>query len=472
MLTVNQLLTEHFRCADAGVDFVVPSLGESRTGYFLFGEDVVCYGRTNTSRVARTVEQPLPDLYTAAQFEAGRCILPFDAVNTVENLRRERYLSDGRSGLKSEQFRGLASSFYYLLRPWLPTSVRSQLQRRILKPRLKTKFPKWPVDRTVDRLLENLLAVYLKAQGQQKIPFIWFWPDGYSSAAIVTHDVETTPGVQFCSALMDMDKAYDIPSAFQIIPEDRYSTPPSFIDEFRRRGFEVNVHDLNHDGRLYQDRNEFVRRAKKINEYGREFKAEGFRSGALYRNLEWYDELDFSYDMSVPNIAHLEPQPGGCCTLMPFFVGQILELPVTTIQDYSLFHILGEYSIALWKHQMQLIQANHGLISIISHPDYLQESRAKETYAELLAHLARLRSDTGLWIALPLEVNDWWRVRSRLELVRVNGTWQIEGPGKERARLAYAHLAQDGIYFQFPNNKDPLLRATKNATSVESSPTK
>jgi hypothetical protein len=299
-----------------------------------------------------------------------------------------------------------------------------------------------------------LLALSIKAQNQQHVPFIWFWPDGCSSAAIVTHDVETQSGLRFCSRLMNLDEGFRIPSSFQIVPESRYSTPKSLLDEFRQRGFEINVHDLNHDGRLYSEHEEFMRRAKKINAYGREFQAKGFRSGALYRNLDWYAALDFSYDMSVPNVAHMEPQPGGCCTVMPFFVGQILELPVTTIQDYSLFHILGEYSIEFWKRQIQLIQQCHGLISIICHPDYVQESRAQQTYTALLAHLARLRTDSGLWIALPSEINDWWRLRNRLELVRENGCWRIEGPGSERARIAYAHLTQDGVHFQFQKNKD------------------
>ena len=67
----------------------------------------------------------------------------------------------------------------------------------------------------------------------------------------------------------------------------------------------------------------------------------------MYREQEWFDAFEFSYDMSVPNAAHLEPQRGGCCTVMPYFVGDLLELPLTTTQDYSLFHILGDYSISL-----------------------------------------------------------------------------------------------------------------------------
>ena len=60
---------------------------------------------------------------------------------------------------------------------------------------------------------------------------------------------------------------------------------------------------------------------------------------------------DFAYDMSVPNVAHLDPQRGGCCTVMPYFIGKILEIPVTDVQDYTLFNILEDFSIELWKKQ-------------------------------------------------------------------------------------------------------------------------
>ena len=85
--------------------------------------------------------------------------------------------------------------------------------------------------------------------------------------------------------------------------------------------------------------------------------------------------------MSVPNVAHLEPQRGGCCTVTPYFVGKIVELPLTATQDYSLFHIIGDYSIALWKKQIDLIRKRHGLISFCTHPGYLIEPRARAVYS-------------------------------------------------------------------------------------------
>jgi hypothetical protein len=172
---------------------------------------------------------------------------------------------------------------------------------------------------------------------------------------VVTHDVETIKGRDFCTALMDVDDSFAIKSSFQLIPEKRYPLSPSFVAQLRERGFEVNVHDLNHDGRLFAGKARFLERAPRINEYGRALGARGFRSGALYRNPDWYEALAFSYDMSVPNVAHLDPQRGGCCTVMPYFIGKMLELPVTTTQDYALFHILKDFSINLWRLQIARI---------------------------------------------------------------------------------------------------------------------
>ena len=181
--------------------------------------------------------------------------------------------------------------------------------------------------------------------------------------------------------------------------------------------------------------------------YAQEFGARGFRSGALYRNVDWYDAFDFSFDMSVPNAGHLDPEGGGCCTVMPYFIGDLLEIPLTTTQDYSLFHILGDYSIDIWKRQIELITAAHGLVSFDIHPDYIIERRARRTYVCLLEYLEKLRSDNKIWIALPGEIDTWWRLRNRMKLVRRGDGWQIEGPGSERARIAYASLQGDRLVY-------------------------
>jgi hypothetical protein len=205
---------------------------------------------------------------------------------------------------------------------------------------------------------------------------------------------------------------------------------------------------LNHDGGLYRDRSEFLNRAAQINSYAHRFGARGFRAGSMYRNQDWFDAFEFSYDMSVPNVAHLDPMRGGCCTVMPYFIGNIVELPVTTTQDYSLFYILKDYSINLWKQQLGLIRGRNGLISIISHPDYLIERRARRVYESLLDHLRQMTVNDQIWTALPGEVDLWWRARSEMRLVRRENEWEIVGPGRERARVAYATLEGGRLVYE------------------------
>jgi hypothetical protein len=277
----------------------------------------------------------------------------------------------------------------------------------------------------------------------------------------MTHDVETESGRDFCPTLMDLDAAYQIKASFQVIPESRYRVLPAFLDSIRRRGFEVNVHDLNHDGRLFDSRERFLQRVERINRFGKEFGAAGFRSGALYHNFDWYPALDFSYDMSVPCVGHLEAQRGGCCSVMPFFVGKLLEIPATATQDYSLIHILRHRSIALWKRQLAVILEKHGLASFIVHPDYVMEESARNIYTSLLAHLSDLRSQANIWMASPGEVNQWWRARSQMSLLRRGGNWVIKGPESDKAQIAYAVLDGGRLTYEFESPHNRTLSPTE-----------
>ena len=121
--------------------------------------------------------------------------------------------------------------------------------------------------------------------------------------------------------------------------------------------------------------------------------------------------------------------------------------PLTTSEDYSLFHVLGEYSIDLWKRQIALVMEKHGLISFIVHPDYIVSDREWSVYEALLRYLVELRAEQGVWIAKPGEVNRWWRQRAQMRLVECSHGWEIEGEGKEHACLAYASQEQDRLVF-------------------------
>lgn len=341
-VSITSGLTKYYRCPDAYDRFAVKGALPSTSGYFRFGQASICYGSYDRQKPSLSSLEALQDALPETLIENGTVYLPFNPAQVIANLGREAYADEWRSGPMST-----LANLYYRLRPALPVNVRRHLQKLYLRNWKRLIFPQWPVDCSVDNLLELLMLQSLRASGEERIPFIWFWPDGCSSCAIMTHDVETQAGYDFCPNLMDVDDAFGIKASFQIIPEERYAVRPEMLAEIRRRKFEICVHDLNHDGHLYKNHEQFLRRAAKINAYGKEFGAEGFRAAVLYRKQLWYDALKFSFDMSVPNVAHLDPQRGGCCTVMPYFFDNgILEIPVTTVQDYSLFNILHDYSIS------------------------------------------------------------------------------------------------------------------------------
>lgn len=437
----SKAVIEAFRCSEALALFSVSEDLSKETGYFRFGTDTLLYGRCCGSpapHVGTISYDASPDIYMSD----GGLRLPFDPDETVNNLLFERYARKRQTRREK-----LARNAYYFARPLFPVWFRRHLQRIRLNGSRHASFPTWPVDRTADQILEKLLVFSGRSHRTDHVPFVWFWPNGSPSCAIITHDVETSAGLAFCPTLMDIDDSFGIKSSFQLVPEGRYTVSDKTLSGIRDRGFEVNVHDFNHDGRLYTNRDEFLRRAHKINDYARKFKALGFRSGSLYRNLDWYDAFEFSYDMSVPSVGALEAQGGGACTLRPYFIKNIVELPLTMTQDYSLFHILGDYSIEIWKTQIREIVARNGLVSLIIHPDYVINKRAQDTYRALLTFLSMLRSEGKLSILLPSEVAHWWKNRNRMTLHMDRGSWSVAGPEYQRARVGYAHCAHGDIKY-------------------------
>ncbi len=446
---ISRLLTDHFRCPEDSIDFSVSKQQPGEVGFFCFGPDVICFGECNSGIPAVAADRHLHDALPHVRIDGSSIQLPFDPVEVVNNLRLERYHSNGTFGTSANSSNSLIRKLYYLSRPFLTVAFRKHLQRIYLGGWEKLSFPHWPVDSTVENINEQLLLLSMNARKINKIPFIWFWPNGALSCTSVTHDVETTAGWDFCSKLMDLDDSFGIKSAFQIVPEERYIIQKEQLDSIKERGFELNVHDLNHDGNLMVDHEEFLRRVCGINHYGKSFGSLGFRTAVLYRNLDWFEALDFDYDISVPNVAHLDPQRGGCCTVFPFFNGKMIELPVTMVQDYSLFHILKDYSIDLWQKQISMIREKHGLIQMIVHPDYILGEAERRVYVNLLACLSDLRDRGETWIALPAEVAAWWRLRSKLRLTNEEGQWRIEGEGRELARIAYATSVDGKLEYTF-----------------------
>jgi glycosyltransferase involved in cell wall biosynthesis len=233
--------------------------------------------------------------------------------------------------------------------------------------------------------------------GSQKLPAGWpGWPNEKKFAVVLTHDVEGKAGLGKCLPLMQLEKEMGFRSTFNLIPEGSYSVPQALREELSRNGFEVGVHDLRHDGRLFSSAAEFRRRAVRINVHLRDWGAVGFRSGFMLRNLDWAHQLDIRYDLSTFDTDPFEPDPHGHGTIFPFWVtrpapsaelGQSLardrgyvELPYTLPQDSTLFLLLKEQGPAIWLKKLDWIAKNGGMALVNVHPDYLSLGQSFSTY--------------------------------------------------------------------------------------------
>jgi hypothetical protein len=445
---LSRAVVDRYRCPESFLDFALGGKLSPDEGFFRFGRDITCYGRTCSGVRNTRVGVFLYDTLKEVAVDDGLVKLPFDPSEIIDNLRLERYAGSWGAGTDSLS---RLKKLYYHLRPFTNLFVRKQIQKFYSRNWRELSFPCWPVDTTVEDICERLLLLSMEAKGRDSVPFVWFWPKGARGCILMTHDVETEAGRDFCSDLMDLDDSFEIKASFQVVPEGRYAVSETFLDTIRKRGFDYGIQDLNHDGRLFDSREEFLRRVEMINRYAAHHAAKGFRAAVLYRKPAWYDKLNFSFDMSFPNVAPVDPQRGGCCTVMPYFIGNILEIPVTTTQDYTLFHLLNERTIDLWKAQVELILEKNGLASFIIHPDYVIDGEARSLYSKLLELLRKVRTEKQIWQGLPAEVDSWWRARSKMSVEKIGDSWRIVGEQADSAVLAFAKNVDGKLVYEVPS---------------------
>jgi hypothetical protein len=388
---------------------------------------------TDEDRAGEPIETfGLPDgrVLTARLLDAPRAVrVPFDLNEAHDNFVGERWRSGTPPrGLTTDQL-----TLYYRLKRFIPRRVQLLGRRALIRWQGTPDFPAWPLDESLDRLLRFYARCLLLAGGHRELLFDWFWPASYRAAAILTHDVESAEGLRLALELADLEEERGLRSSFNIVSR-WYPLDSGILEELRQRGFELGVHGVYHDRSMFASRASFDGQLPIVREMAERVGAAGFRSPATHRIFEWLADLPVDYDCSVPHSDPFEPMPGGCCSLWPFFIGRIVELPYTMPQDHTLFTLLGHRSIALWREQLARIVRLHGLVELVTHPDpgYLGDRAKRALYAEFLDVI---RDEPGVWRPLPRQVAEWWRQRD----ARTPGAWLVE-PGR-----AWLDEATDGV---------------------------
>ena len=301
---------------------------------------------------------------------------------------------------------------YYLFKPLLPRSLICVLRRLYHRLEKETFNTALFFEPHYANFLWGIMENLLRAAPDQNLCIKSLWPQKFRYALTLTHDVETNVGQGFVRAVADLEERLGFRSSFNFVPEG-YRINMNLVDELRRRGFEVGIHGLKHDGKLFSSRAKFERSAVKINRYLKDFDAVGFRSPLTHRNPEWMQSLDIEYDLSFFDADPFEPIPGGTMSIWPFFLGRFVELPYTLIQDYTLTTVLRESTPRLWLEKVNFIEKNQGMALLNSHPDYLRFQNTWDVYHQFLA---AMKERECYWRALPGEVAQWWKQRQTSSL--------------------------------------------------------
>ncbi len=245
------------------------------------------------------------------------------------------------------------------------------------------------------------------------------WPDGKQFALVLTHDVEGTKGLSRVERLMNLERDHGFSSCFNFVPEGEYRVPCGVRELLKDAGFEVGIHGLEHDGKLYSSKEKFAAKALRIREYLRDWNVSGFRSPLMQHNLQWLHALNAEYDSSTFDTDPFEPEPDGMGTIFPFWVpgkdgNGYVELPYTLVQDLNLFQVLREPNTDIWKRKVDWIAEQGGMVLLNTHPDYMcfegkpdRDEYPVSRYAEFLNYV-REKYEGAYWAALPREVAKYY----------------------------------------------------------------
>jgi predicted glycosyltransferase len=302
--------------------------------------------------------------------------------------------------------------FYYVIKPFTPRRMQLLLRRAIAVYKRKLTKDLWPI--------------FPRAA---QAPVGWKgWPEKKRFGLFLNHDVDSAQGLKNCLKLVNLEKKLNFRSSFNFVPED-YIVPLSLRQSLNESGFEVGIHGLKHDGKLFINRKGFEIKARRINKYLKEWSAVGFASPSMLRNLEWMTDLDIEYGCSTFDTDPFEPQSEGMHTIFPFVVTnnvtkrKYVELPYTLPQDHSLFIILKEKDNNIWKQKLDWIAENGGMALLNTHPDYMNfeeglcalEQYPVSYYIDLLEHIKNKYAGQ-YWHALPRELGRFWK-SSKLETI-------------------------------------------------------
>jgi len=322
------------------------------------------------------------------------------------------------------RFKAILRDAFYKVKPIIPRHIQIKLRKKYVHFQRKNQFPSWPIDLTLYDVYQKGIREVFNPSNFTEIPFINFWPNDKKFAVVLIHGVETAVGQENIWRVREIEEELGFRSSWNFVPE-RYELDEGLIQDLKNSGFEVGIHGLKHDGKLFKNKKVFLKRASKINYYIEKYNCLGFASPSTWRNYEYMQNLNMKYDLSFFDSDIFEGQAGGCLSFHPFFLCKFIELPYTMPQDHTLFFLIGEKDDKIWENKMKIIKQFQGMVLMNTHSDYLIKKNLLNIYKEFLM---KIKNEHDYWHALPKDAAEWWRCRAKCNLKKINGEWKIHPP--------------------------------------------
>ncbi len=264
----------------------------------------------------------------------------------------------------------------------LPAGLRAIARRRLA--RSDAGIPIHPLDFLIDWL--DLVLGTMLGEGDPKGELV----------LVLSHDVDTAAGLDALGRLLEVEERAGVRSCSFVV-SGRFPLDERFLDQVRRRGFEIGHHDHSHDYRTaYLPERTIEARFAAARSFLERYDVRGFRAPGWYRTegLLRVTKRHFAYDSSFPSWRTI-PKPNGCLTRRPFVLGDLPIVPLTLPPDGELLArgLSTESVQRVWREHVAFIRKRRGrssLVHLLTHPEpgFTSSTALIDAYAEFVQQLA------------------------------------------------------------------------------------
>ncbi len=297
------------------------------------------------------------------------------SATVAERFLFQKYLEDDREPCRTQ--REARQRFRNLI----PGLMQRRGRTRAAHLSLRRDFPSWPCESALLDYWRQWLRGALTALHLKDGWHIGFWPAGAQCSIALLHDIESREGFTRIEGIAKLEEKYGFRSAWNLVLAQN-QVDWSAVNALKERGFEFGTFSRKRTGQP----------------------ACGDRGASAY---------EFDFDSSFADTDPHQAHPGGTCSVFPFFLPDLVELPYTLEQDRTFVRILRRSPLPIWMLKARWVSAVGGMILVRTDPSCIGTENYLPVYERLLDNLNRI---DRAWRALPSEAAAWWRRRDALTL--------------------------------------------------------